>query len=479
MAATGHRHRNTIFRPLIQTAVASGLLFFAGLASAGPALAVSPVTVTFTSAGEHQFTVPAGVTSIHVVAIGGQGGFGYVAGGLGARVDGDLTVTPGQTLFADVGGTGSPATQNSGTIRTGGFGGGGMGGSFLDQSAVPANSAGESGAGGGGASDIGTCAVGSPVYTCDPASSRLLVAAGGGGAGAQSVGGAGGTPNGARALVSDFGTGTGGGATTSAGGTAGYDPTGGPHDGSVGGFGWGGGGGHGVSFGGGGGGGGWYGGGSGAGGTSDPAFALSGGGGGGSSYGPTGTTYTNVIDRALVTIIYLPADVTKPTVTITTPASDAVYTVGAKVVVTFACADETSLASCTGTFPNGSLLDASVGQVGGHIFTVTAVDKAGNQSSLTRRYTVKAGPIAFDLRTVKAPNAHLGKAYRHRFVATGTPTPKVSLAAGKLPPGLKLAADGTLSGKPTRVGTYKLTLVATNGVGTPAKIVVSVKVVKA
>ncbi|MCW2888163.1 MAG: hypothetical protein JWL58_5025, partial [Streptosporangiaceae bacterium] len=75
--------------------------------------------------------------------------------------------------------------------------------------------------------------------------------------------------------------------------------------------------------------------------------------------------------------------------------------------------------------------------------------------------------------------AHLGKAYRHRFVATGTPTPKVSLAAGKLPPGLKLAADGTLSGKPTRVGTYKLTLVATNGVGTPAKIVVSVKVVKA
>ena len=74
MAATGHQHRNTIFRPLIQTAVASGLLFFAGLASAGPALAVSPVTVTFTGAGEHPFTVPAGVTSIHVVAIGAQGG---------------------------------------------------------------------------------------------------------------------------------------------------------------------------------------------------------------------------------------------------------------------------------------------------------------------------------------------------------------------------------------------------------------------
>jgi alpha-tubulin suppressor-like RCC1 family protein len=66
----------------------------------------------------------------------------------------------------------------------------------------------------------------------------------------------------------------------------------------------------------------------------------------------------------------------------------------------------------------------------------------------------------------------------HRFVAIGTPTPKVSLAAGNLPRGLKLAANGTLSGKPTRVGTYKFTLAATKGVGTPAKIVVSVKVVK-
>jgi hypothetical protein len=469
---------NTIFRPLIQTAVASGLLFFAGLASAGPALAASPVTVTFTTAGEHPFTVPAGVTSIHVVAVGGQGGYTYVAGGLAARAEGDLTVTPGQTLYAEVGANGSPATQNSGMMAAGVLVGGGPGGSFLDQSAVPANSAGESGASGGGASDIGTCAVGSPVYTCDPASSRLLVAAGGGGAGAQSVGGDAGTPNGSRALVSDNGTGSGGGATTSAGGTAGYDPTGGPHNGWVGGFGWGGGGGPGVSFGGGGGGGGWYGGGSGAGGTGDPAFALSGGGGGGSSYGPAGTTYATSLDRVSVTISYLPPDVTKPTVAITGPASDAAYPVGAKVVVQFTCADETSLASCTGTSPNGSLLDTSAAQVGGHLFTVTAVDKAGNRNSLSHRYTVKAGPVAFDLRTVKAPNAHLGKTYSHTYVTIGTPTPKVSLAAGKLPPGLKLAADGTLSGKPTRTGTYTFTLAATNSVGTPATIVVSVKVVK-
>jgi Putative Ig domain len=43
------------------------------------------------------------------------------------------------------------------------------------------------------------------------------------------------------------------------------------------------------------------------------------------------------------------------------------------------------------------------------------------------------------------------------------------LAAGTLPPGLKLATDGTLAGTPKRKGTYRFTLSATNGIGTPAK----------
>jgi hypothetical protein len=475
MAATGHQQRNTIVRPLIQTAVAGGLLFAAGLAFPGPALAASQVDIYYTGVGEHAFTVPAGVTSIHVRAIGGQGGYGYTAGGLGALVESYLTVTPGQTLYAEVGGAGTPATQVSGKmVASGGLtGAGGWGGSFLDQSAVPPDSAGLSGAGGGGASDVRTCSVASS--TCYP-SSRLLVAGGGGGAGAQSAGGAGGTPNGARAVVSDNGTGTGGGATTSAAGTAGYDPTGGPHNGSAGGFGWAGSGGTGVSYGGGGGGGGWYGGGAGAGGNSNPAFSLSGGGGGGSSYGPTGTTYATTIYGPQVTISYLPPDVTKPTVTITSPGSDALYTVGAKVVVTFACADETALASCTGTVPNGSLLDTSVAQLAGHTFTVTAVDKAGNKTSTTTRYSIQGIAAHFTGGTV--PKAHLGKSYSFRFAATGSPAPKVSLVAGTVPRGLKLAADGTLSGKPTRVGTYKFTLAATNGVGQPAKTTVTVQVVK-
>ena len=61
------------------------------------------VTCTYTS-GSNPFTVPAGVFSIHVVAVGGRGGFGFLAdGGDGGVVSGDLPVKKGSTLYAAVG----------------------------------------------------------------------------------------------------------------------------------------------------------------------------------------------------------------------------------------------------------------------------------------------------------------------------------------------------------------------------------------
>ncbi len=62
----------------------------------------STVTCTYTS-GSNPFTVPVGVSSIHVLAVGGIGGGG--SGGHGAAVDGDLNVTAGSTLYAVVAGT--------------------------------------------------------------------------------------------------------------------------------------------------------------------------------------------------------------------------------------------------------------------------------------------------------------------------------------------------------------------------------------
>ena len=68
------------------------------------------VTCTYTT-GANAFAVPDGVTTLHVVAVGGSGGstaneIGVTPGGFGARVTDDLSVTPGSTLYAVVGGNG-------------------------------------------------------------------------------------------------------------------------------------------------------------------------------------------------------------------------------------------------------------------------------------------------------------------------------------------------------------------------------------
>jgi hypothetical protein len=64
-------------------------------------------TCTFLPSGsEDTFEVPAGVSTIHVVATGAPGAVGFEGGtaGRGATVSGDLTVTPDDTLYVNVGG---------------------------------------------------------------------------------------------------------------------------------------------------------------------------------------------------------------------------------------------------------------------------------------------------------------------------------------------------------------------------------------
>jgi hypothetical protein len=118
----------------------------------------TPLTVTFSTPGHAEWTVPAGVSSVFVTAYGGQGSSGdpqlgsYGQGGLAAKVSAQVAVAPGQQLDLTVAGAGHGAT--GGTPGGGGAGGPG---------AVP-------GAGGGGATWLTT--TGFP----------LIVAAGGGGA---------------------------------------------------------------------------------------------------------------------------------------------------------------------------------------------------------------------------------------------------------------------------------------------------------
>jgi hypothetical protein len=185
-----------------------------------------------------------------------------VVGGFGARIEGDLVVASGTTLYVEVAGNGGIGDQVTGLGGAGGFNGGADGGDRTIQVPVPAAG------GGGGASDLR----GIPRTDPPTLSTRLFVAAGGGGAGTGGNGGAAGANGTLGGVVTDAG----GGAGTSTGGGIGGLGTSSGTDGS---FGTGGTGGGPIDGPGGGGGGGLWGGGGGAGGL----FSGSGAGGGGGS----------------------------------------------------------------------------------------------------------------------------------------------------------------------------------------------------
>ncbi len=127
--------------------------------SAAGAQASEQVLHVYALQGEQSFVVPGGVDEIQVRAVGG---IGYPGDSRPAEVSSGLSVSPGETLYLEVGGNGSG--------WQGGFNGGGEGGDF------------EAG-GGGGATDLRTV----PRQGAGTLSSRLLVAAGSGGDGSSGL----------------------------------------------------------------------------------------------------------------------------------------------------------------------------------------------------------------------------------------------------------------------------------------------------
>ncbi len=348
-------------------------------AGASTALAVSLVTSATAQAaafsytgGEQTYTVPAGVNEVSINAIGAAGGTAAIPpqtypGGRGAMVSGVVDVTPGETLYVEVGGVGSnPA---------GGFNGGGNG----------AAGAGASWVGGGGASDVRTLPISDGMISLN---SRLIVAGGGGGApgggdagqpggsgsagggaGTQTSGGAGGCP------ASNLGCG--GAGTLGQGGEGGYSGTGADQ-----------------RFGGGGGGGLYGGGGGGA------DLTVVGGGGGGSSLLPAGGTMTiaPLTTPASVNIIPVPAPSCQDG-TMSTPF-------GQPLVVQLMCTEYAGKpltytivgAPAHGTLsvvsPSGQVMyTPAVGFSGVDSFTYDASSTNGNSGVQTISITVGPNPV--------------------------------------------------------------------------------------
>jgi hypothetical protein len=317
MAIRHHRRRAVALTGrLLQAApVAAGLalaatVFTGGQASAAPTALPAActqsgqtVTCSYAFAGSEQaFTVPGGISMVQVTAIGAAGG-GDGYGGEGGLASAALTVTPGATLYAEVGGVGGGFTGVNSLGGPGGFNGGGNG---------AASDTGSNGRpGGGGASDVRTTSIAtipdSALTTADD--SRLVVAGGGGGEYGDIIapGGAAGQPGTPCCAES-----AGGGAGTLTAGGAGAPPA------TAGVLGQGGAGGldqplgsNTSERGGGAGGGGYYGGGGGNNG---------GGGGGGSSFVPAGGTTGLSSAASSVTISYT-QPVTATTTAVTSSAN--------------------------------------------------------------------------------------------------------------------------------------------------------------
>lgn len=319
-------------------------------------------TFTFTGA-EQEYVVPAGITSMSTQVVGAAGGTrtgNNRPAGRGAVVTGQFAVTPGETLFVEVGGTGTAWTAG-GVPAPGGFNGGGTAPTYFQPDWFDLG-----GAGGGGASDVrrlSSAAAGS-------LESRLIVAGGGGGGALEGGGGDAGSP-GSPSQYNSFG----GAGTATAGGAGGVGS--GSQNGLPGTLGRGGDGS--VDGGGAGGGGGLYGGG---------GAGTYGGGGGGSSLGTVTGLATG---PASVTLSYVSQTAV---LDVSAPVSDA--TAGDSVLFSAIGADvrdDTWDATAATTFTSSDPSDIvsgnriRFGKAG--VRTITATNQGVTD---TIQITVEAGP---------------------------------------------------------------------------------------
>jgi hypothetical protein len=122
--------------------------------------------------------------------------------------------------------------------------------------------------------------------------------------------------------------------------------------------------------------------------------------------------------------------------------------------------EETSLRS---TLFGG--LIASVSAAVAFYFSSKSADQA-RSDILKAAVAMSQGTVAPTGFVAGSPGpGKVGEQYFYEFDANGVPAPEYVLASGVLPPGVVLATNGRLEGKPTTAGEYKFALRATNAAG--------------
>jgi len=415
---------------------------------------------------EFPFFVPDGVRRIDAEAVGANGGnsansSGVTAqGGRGALVTGRINVEDVGVLWIVVGGNGAPASNFD--RGRGGYNGGGDADNTLSST--------NAGAGGGGASDVRTAPVADGI-TPEP---RLIVAAGGGGAGrplngdpSAPAGHGGNRWNGGPGAVGANGTspspgGQGGvGGNSGAGGTGGNGATGGNSgtDGVRGQAGLGGGPpSSSLSGGGGGGGGGRFGGGGGGSGGTAPVGSGA-GGGAGSSLIPAGGTIAVAPNpsRPSVTLRYTIPD----TGIVTGPAPDTTDNTPEFTFETsepgssFECRiDASGFVPCPANFTAPELAD------GAHTLEVRSVNAMTNFDPTPASWTFRVDTTP-PVTTISGPDTTTSATPVFTFSAEPGSTFRCAFDAAPLAP----CPGDSVTAPPLAVGTHQLHVEATDLVG--------------
>jgi hypothetical protein len=161
-----------------------------------------PLVVSFTTVGSTTWTVPAGITTVQVLVVGGGGGGGTGRGGAGGGAGGfvqnaNYSVTPGAVINVTVGGGGNGGTTTGGSTSGSAsvFGtltapGGGAGGNFTGGGALVGATGGSGGGGAGGSSSVGAAGTAGMGFAGGNGSNGAGGCYyGGGGGGANAAGG--------------------------------------------------------------------------------------------------------------------------------------------------------------------------------------------------------------------------------------------------------------------------------------------------
>jgi hypothetical protein len=125
-----------------------------------------------------------------------------------------------------------------------------------------------------------------------------------------------------------------------------------------------------------------------------------------------------------------------------------------------------SFSMASGSLPAGLSLNPNTGVIGGTptgsgpaTFTIVATDINDNTGS--RAYTVNVGTNSITISPATLPPAPQGSPYSQMLTASGGTAPySFSIVSGSLPPGLSLSSAGAITGTPTSIGTFTVTVQA-------------------